>query len=291
MQFLFLAIKGIAIGVANIVPGVSGATLAVIFRVYDKLIESINSLFTDTKNALKFLIPLGLGMLVGIIALGSLLDYFIETFSLQTGAFIAGLVAGGVPFIHNLAVQEKGKRKYLYIISAIAALIIIALSVFAPTPELYVSEQLNVGLTILLFFGGFLAAAAMIIPGVSGAMVLILMGVYPLAMHTISLIRDYLITPFNFELLPPILMVVVPVGLGVALGILLTSRLIAYLLEKHQSTTYFAILGLIFGTIFVVFNDDATYQSHDGITPMLVVFAAIAFAAGMAISLVLGKRK
>jgi putative membrane protein len=134
------------------------------------------------------------------------------------------------------------------------------------------------------------AAAAMIIPGVSGAMVLILFGLFPLAMHTISLIREYLMTPFDFSLLPPILMVVIPIGLGVVAGILLMSRLIAMLLEKHHSITYFAIMGLIFGTIFAIFNDDSTYQSYNNITPLLVVYALVAFAIGMAISLRLGKK-
>jgi len=290
LNFFVLLIKGIAIGVANVVPGVSGSTLAVIFRVYDRLIESINCLFTDMKKSLKFLIPFGIGMVIGILGLGSLLDFFIINFSLQAGAFIAGLMAGSIPFIHKLAISQNGKKMHYYIVALIAAIVIIVLSLFVPTPEIYTGAEFSVGLVILLFVAGFLGAAAMIIPGVSGAMVLMLLGVLPIAMHTITLIREYLMTPFDFGLLPPILLVLVPVGIGLIVGILLTSRLIANLLKNHHSITYFIILGLIFGTIFAVFNNDSTYQSHAAITLPLVVFAVIAFIVGAVISLKLGAR-
>jgi len=290
LHYLALTLKGIAIGIANVVPGVSGATLAVIFRIYDRLIESINGLFSDTKNSLQFLIPFGIGMVIGILALGSLLDIFIQRYSLQAGAFIAGLMAGSIPFIHKMAVSKNGKKPHYYVIAVIAALVIIALSLFVPTPEIYMEVELSLGIVALLFAAGFLGAAAMIIPGVSGAMVLILLGVFPLVMHTISLIREYLMTPFTFELLPPILIVALPVGVGILLGILITSRLIAVLLEKHHSVTYFAIMGMIFGTVFVVFNDDRTYQSHEQITLALVAVAAVVFVVGMVVALKLGKR-
>jgi len=293
LQPLLLALKGIAIGAANVMPGVSGATLAVILRVYDRLIESINHLFTDFKKSLQFLIPFGLGMVVGIIALGSAIDFLITRFSLQSSAFIAGLMAGSIPFIYGQAISKlkPGEKKpRYYTIAVIAALIIMSLAFFAPTPEPYSDTYFNLGFALFLFVGGVLGAAAMIIPGVSGAMVLILLGVYPMAMHTISLIREYLLTPFDFELLWPILMFVVPIGLGVVVGILLASRLIAMLLEKYHTVTYFAIVGLIFGTIFVIFNDSETYQSYHVITPTLIVFAAVSFVFGVVVSLILGKR-
>ena len=291
MQFFLLAVKGLAMGVATVVPGVSGATLAVIFRVYDRLITAINRLFTEPKKSLQFLIPLGLGMVVGVLALGSLFDYFIQRFSLQASAFIAGLIAGSIPFIHNMAASQDGKKPQFYVVALIAAIIIIMLSLFVPTPDIYVAEEISFGLVAILFISGILGAAAMIIPGVSGAMVLILLGVFALAMQTISAIREYLMTPFDFGLLTPILAVVVPIGLGVIIGILLMSRLIAVLLKKFHSATYFAILGMIFGTIFAVFSNDATYQSHDQVTPGLIAAAVLFFAVGSIVSLKLGKKQ
>ncbi|MCL2284728.1 MAG: DUF368 domain-containing protein, partial [Firmicutes bacterium] len=196
MQYLFLALKGTAIGAAMLVPGVSGATLAVIFRVYDRLIEAINKLFTDTKKSLQFLIPLGIGMVVGLLALVSALDFFLQRFSLQTGAFIAGLVAGSIPLIHRIALSKDVKKPYSYPIAVAAAIIIIALSLFVPTQDVYVDVQINIGLMVVLFVGGIFSAGALMFPGVSGAMVLLLFGIFHVAIHTLNLIREYLMTPF-----------------------------------------------------------------------------------------------
>ena len=288
-----LLLKGIGIGGANVMPGVSGATFAVIFRVYDKLIESINNLFTDFKGSLKFIIPFGLGMAMGIVLLGSLIDFFITRFSLQTSSFIAGLMAGSIPFFYKKALSQiaSSEKKYsYYVITILATLIIVLLSTFTQATGVYLDAGLNIGLILLLFLGGALAAGAMMIPGVSGAMVLILLGLYPMAMHTITLIREYLLTPFNFELLGPILIFVVPVGVGVVVGILLTSRIIAGLLAKHYSRTYFAIIGLIFGTVFVLFNEETTYQSYDIITTPIIIFTIVSFVLGIVASLLLGKK-
>jgi len=291
MNFILLGIKGVVMGAANVMPGVSGATMAVIFRVYDRLLEAINSLFTDTKKSLQFLIPFGLGMVIGIIAIGSIFSNLLTRFPLQTSGFIAGLIAGSVPFLHGEAISKEGKKPYLYVIAAVAGLVIIMLELFTPTPEPYLAAEFNIGFAVLLFVGGIISAAAMIIPGVSGAMVLILFGLFPLVMHTISLIQSYLMTPFDFELLPPIIMVAGPLGLGMVVGVLLASKLIAMLLKKFHSKTYFAIVGMVFGTIFIMFNDVGAHGQYGGITPMLLVFTVIAFACGTAISLLLGNKK
>ena len=289
MQYVFLLLTGIALGAANIVPGISGATLAVIFRVYDRLIESINNLFTDMKRSLLFLVPVGIGMAVGILVVGTVLDGFFERFSFQTSAFIVGLVAGGVPFIHSQAISKDGKKPIFYALAVMACGIIVLLALFAPTPTVYEAGGFSWSFTILLFIGGMVAAAALVIPGVSGAMVLMLFGLLDVVMRTISLITDYLRTPLDFSLLTPILQVAVPLGLGIVAGILLMSKLIAFLLEKYFSITYFVILGLVFGTIFAVFADPDTYRSVEVMTPIVVVYGAIAFVIGMILALMFGK--
>ena len=289
MQYLLLVLTGIALGAANIVPGISGATLAVIFRVYDRLIESINNLFSDMKRSLLFLVPVGIGMAVGILVVGTVLDGFFERFSFQTSAFIVGLVAGGIPFIHSQAVSKDGRKPVFYMVAVLAALVIVLLVLFAPTPTVEAAGEFSWGFAVLLFVGGMAAAAALIVPGVSGAMVLMLFGLLSVLYDTIALITEYLRTPFDFGLLPPILRIAVPLGLGIVVGILLGSKLIAFLLEKYFSVTYFVILGLVFGTIFAVFANQDTYQNIETMTPLIVVYGVIAFAVGLVIALMFGK--
>jgi len=282
-------LTGLALGAANIVPGISGATLAVIFRVYDRLIESINTLFTETKKSLLFLVPVGIGMVIGILVIGTVMDGFFDRFSFQTSAAIAGLVAGGVPFIHSQAISKDGKKPLSYIVAAIAAIAIILLALVVPTPTVEAAE-FSWGTAALLFVGGLAAAAALIVPGVSGAMVLMLFGLLPTVMNTIALITEYLRTPFDFGLLGPILQVGVPLGLGIIAGILLASKLIAFLLERYFTITYFAILGMVIGTIFAVFSNEDTYASVERMTVGVIIFGIIAFIIGMIIALLFGNR-
>jgi len=299
-NFLILILKGTAVGGANVMPGVSGATLAVILRIYDELIKSINNLFTDMKNSLRFLIPVAIGMVVGILAIGELANFLLLRFSLQTGGFIAGLMAGSLPFIHGQAVLKSDAKKNFaapnvfafrnYFIAIAAAFLIIFISLFAPekTAEAQ-SAEFSAGLAAFLFVGGAVAAATMVIPGISGAMVLILFGLYPLVLHTITEIREYLMSPTNFQLLGEILVVVLPLGFGIVAGIFLGSKIIALLLEKFHSATYFAIFGLVLGTVFAVFKNPATYQSHETISAGLIVFTMITFLCGTFVSLRLAK--
>jgi len=291
LQFLFLILIGLALGAANIVPGISGATLAVIFRVYDRLIESINTLFSDTKNALKFLIPVGIGMVAGILIVGTVLDGFFDRFSFQTSAFIAGLVAGGIPFLYSQAVSRDEKRPFHFIVAIIACAFIIALVIFVPDSGGAAVYEFNIRMAILLFFGGMAAAAAMVVPGVSGAMVLMLFGLLPTVMHTISLITAYLASPLDFGQLVPIIQIALPLGLGIIVGILGASKLIAYLLKRFFTVTYFAIIGMVVGTIFAVFYNEDTYASIDYMTVGIIIFGLIAFAVGMIIALLFGRRK
>jgi len=290
MQLVFLVLIGIALGAANIVPGISGATLAVIFRVYDKLIESINSLFSETKKSLKFLVPVGIGMAVGILVVGTVLDGFFDRFSFQTSAFIAGLVAGGIPFLYNQATSQDEKKPSYFVVAIVACAIIITLVIFMPDRSDQLVGEFDWRMAITLFFGGMAAAAAMIVPGVSGAMVLMLFGLLPTIMHTISLITSYLSSPLDFAQLGPIIQIALPLGLGIIVGILGASKLIAILLKKYFTITYFAIIGMVVGTIFAVFYNENTYASVETMTVGIIVFGLVAFTIGMIIALAFGKR-
>ena len=177
---IFLVIKGFIMGIANVIPGVSGGTLALTLGIYEKLIKAISHFFKNLKDNIKFLLPLGIGMVLAVITMSNVIDYSFKKFPLPTTLFFMGLVIGGVPLLYKRVQGTKESKKVSsYVIGAITFIFVITLAL---------SEQLfNINLTanlsnmnffeyILLFLVGIIAAATMVIPGVSGSLVLMLLG-------------------------------------------------------------------------------------------------------------------
>ncbi|MBR5500238.1 MAG: DUF368 domain-containing protein, partial [Clostridia bacterium] len=126
---IILFLKGIMIGVANVIPGVSGGTIAVITGVFDRLIEAINTLFKQFKKNLKFLLPIGLGAVVGILGLSKVMDFCLGNYYIPTNFFFVGLVAGSIPLIVKKT-KESGHIKFYHVVPfllAMAAVVILAI--------------------------------------------------------------------------------------------------------------------------------------------------------------------
>lgn len=276
--------RGILIGVANIIPGVSGGTIAVTLGIFDELIEAINNFFKDPKKYIKFLLPIFIGAIVGVLFFSSLIEYGLINFSLPTSMFFAGLVAGSIRLIYRKATEQQYKPTY-YIYTLVAFIIVIILSNFSGPSLSITTTTFTTSLYIRLFISGAIAASAMIIPGISGSFVMILLGVYPLLISSISSIKDYLLDLSNTPLLISILQVVIPMGLGIVVGVLLISRIIDILFKKAYSITYFTILGLILGSLYGIFNDPSTYAS--GTSLPIIAVSIVTFAVGVALSLLL----
>ena len=239
---IFLVIKGFIMGIANVIPGVSGGTLALTLGIYEKLIKAISHFFKNLKDNIKFLLPLGIGMLLSIITMSNVIDYSFKNFPLPTTLFFMGLVIGGVPILYKRVKGTKESKKVSsYVIAGLTFALVIVLAL---------SEQLfNINLTanlsnmnffeyILLFLVGIIAAASMVIPGVSGSLVLMLLGYY---YPILELVTE--ITKLN-NLFTNIITGGV-FGLGILVGIVGVSKLIEFLLEKYEVKTYFGVLGFI----------------------------------------------
>ncbi len=285
MNNLILFIKGIIMGVANIIPGVSGGTLAVVLNIFDQLIFSINNLFKDFKRNFSFLLVLILGMGFGILLFSSLIDWGLTNHSFTTNMFFIGLIVGSFPLIYSKAINSsKGKKNYLY--ALISFLFIFYMSTLTE-PETLNNDTFTSSTYILLFLGGAVAAGAMIIPGISGSFLLMLMGIYTTIIGSISELTDYLKSPSNFNLLFSALKVVVPTGFGIIFGIFIIGRLISVALEKAQSQTYFVVLGLILGSIYSIFSSPTTYAT--GFDLVGIISGAVLFFIGLIIALKLGE--
>ena len=231
---LLLTAKGALMGVANTIPGVSGGTIAVILRIYDELIAAISTFFTSGwKRNVAILIPILLGTGIGIMAAARILDVFLERYPVQTAFFFAGLILGSLPLLFRIALQRSFRPGHvLPLIGGLALILGIAFSGRPPLSDPITSLTLSAAPWI--FITGVISAATMVIPGVSGSFVLLLIGMYATFINAVN----------NFTI--PILLVA---GAGAVVGIVLVSKLIHLLLARAHAVTYWAIIGLVAGSV------------------------------------------
>lgn len=283
---IMLIVKGFIMGIANIIPGVSGGTLAIILGIYERFIGAISNFFKDIKNNLIFLLLVFIGMGLALVTLSNVIDYSYNHFPIPTTMFFMGLVIGGIPMLYN---KVKGKKEKKEISSWIIFALTFALVIFmALSDKIFGAagavdfSNMNVLGYIMLFGVGAIAAATMIIPGVSGSLVLMLLGYY---YPIINLIKE--LTQFNN--LFSNLIVVAVFGLGILVGIVLISKLIEYLFKKFEIKTYYGVLGFIFASIIAI--PMATFLEVVVTFNVLhIVIGLVAGAAGAVIAYKLGEK-
>lgn len=244
--------KGIAIGVSMIIPGFSGGTIAVLMNIYDKILEAITGIFKHFKASLLVLIPLIIGAVVGFAGLVFPLNYGLSHIPLIIVSLFVGFIIGGIPFIYK---KVQGKENPISIIIVLLAMaLVIGLCFIKKDGNVNLSE-LNVGIWFYLMLAGFLSSVALVAPGISGSMTLMTLGVYT---PIITILKEIM----SFENLSHNLLIIIPIALGLVIGFVVMSILMKYLLKKHTTSTYFAILGFIIGsivTIYYVTITDKTY--------------------------------
>lgn len=290
MTFISDIIKGILVGVANIIPGVSGGTMMVSMGIYEKIINSINTLFKDFKKAFMTLLPIAIGMVLGIGAFSFFLPYCLHNFPLPTSLCFIGLILGGVPFILKPAKESLDKEgKKFGVPHVIAFLALFALAVFMAfaneTETNSASFDLNVLFVIKLFVIGIIASATMVIPGVSGSLVLMILGYYTGIIETI---RDFIaaLVGGNVPAILHCVGVLVPFGLGVVFGIFAVSKLIEWLFTKFPSITYSAILGLIVASPIGIIAK----MEHNNLTVLSGIIGAVLLVAAAWFTYWFGKK-
>jgi len=246
---IILVLKGFIMGIANIIPGVSGGTLALILGIYEKFIGAISHLFSNFKENAKFLLLVFIGIGLSLITMSNVITYSYENFPIPTTMFFMGLVVGGIPLLYK---KVKGKKEKKQISSWIIFALTFALVIFMAVADKIFGASMavdfthmNIGSYVLLFLVGAIAAATMIIPGVSGSLVLMLLGYY---YPIINLIKE--LTQFNNIF--GNLVIAGVFGVGILVGIVLISKLIEFLFKKFEIKTYYGVLGFIFASIIAI---------------------------------------
>ena len=242
---IILIIKGMIIGLANVIPGVSGGTLMITLGIYEQIIGVISHFFKNFKDNLKFIIPLGIGAVLSLLLFSKIISLSLDKFPLATTLFFLGLIVGGIPLlIKNMNKNKDSKKISNYVIAFISFTFII---LFAMLKNNNIADLNNLSFIklILLFGVGIVAAATMVIPGISGSFVLMLVGYYKPIIDTIKDIT-------NFKLLTHNMLILAFFGIGVLIGIVLVSKLIEMLLKKYETKTYFAVFGFVIASIIAI---------------------------------------
>lgn len=235
---------GIVLGLANIIPGVSGGTMAIVFDVYEKLIAIISFNIKKIFKEWKFILPLGLGMVFGIFLFSSFLTYLLEKFPIQTNVFFIALILGSLPLlIKKINKEDFLKTKISSSLSFIIALAIMIIMFFvSPNESQIVYKEISLFLFLRLVISLAIAASAMIIPGVSGSFLMMVLGIYTSVIAAVS------------EMRIPLL---IPIAVGVLLGLLSGASLVRFLLDKVKTQTYSAILALVIMSVIIIFPFEA----------------------------------
>ncbi len=286
MTFFMDIIKGILIGIANIIPGVSGGTMAVSLGIYDKLISSISNLLKDWKKSLVTLLPIILGCGIGIVGFTYAIEYLLSHHTFVTCMAFVGLILGGIPILLISLKKELAKTSSKIGISGILAFVFLfAVAVFLPMmnaeDEVLKTFHATPGVMAALFFVGIIASATMVIPGVSGSLVVMILGYYYGIINTIKSFLDAL-KAFDMPGLIHGFALLMPFGIGVLLGIFLIAKLITFLFEKFGIQTYCAILGLIIASPFAIFYNTGALKQISSLAIgqiLLGCLLAVLFAA------------
>ena len=240
-------LKGIAIGIANVIPGFSGGTMAVMVKIYDLFVYAFANFFNDFKNVIKKCWSLFVGIILGILIALVTIVKLLEVIPFITVMFFVGLIIGSIPTIYKKA--KQGKLKIADIIGFIIAIVVIVGLPLLPQNDVQVSY--NIGLYIILFVLGIICSSAMVIPGVSGSLVLMAFGYYSFVMITI---KDLLKNLFNFSLdnYWNMFISIACFALGCLIGIVFISKLITKLTKMYPKTVFFTILGLLVASPFSI---------------------------------------
>ncbi|MCI9148454.1 MAG: DUF368 domain-containing protein [Hungatella sp.] len=268
MTFLMDTIKGMLIGIANIIPGVSGGTMAVSLGIYDKLIGAVSGLLKNPRKSIAVLLPLVLGCGIGIVGFTYAVEYLLSHHTFVTCMAFVGLILGGIPVLFASLKKELAKKSAGIGLSGILAFaLLFALAAFLPMmnagDEVLKTFSVTPGTMLSLFFVGVIASATMVVPGVSGSLVMMILGYYYGVINTIKSFLDAL-KAFDLGGLAHGFALLMPFGIGVLLGIFLIAKLITFLFEKFGVQTYCAIFGLIAASPFAVFYNTGALGSLSG---------------------------
>lgn len=255
--------RGFLIGICDLIPGVSGGTVAFVLGIYEQLLDAISGFFSrDWKKHIGFLLPLAIGMGGTLLIFSKLMKYLLDHYHTQTQFFFLGLIIGIIPLITTEVNVKKNFKIGHYLLVIIAGIALASLAFVNPGKTSVITELTTTN-ALGLFLSGWAASMAMLLPGISGSFVLLVLGVYYTAIGALS--------DFNIP-------IIIVIGSGVVIGFIVSSKVIRFLLDRFKVGTFSVIFGLILGSIFVIypgFPEDGTYF----VMSLLALFTGLVVAS------------
>ena len=255
-------IGGIAVGIANVIPGVSGGTMMVILGIFNRVMDAISGIFKKENpnrvSDIVFLFQVLIGAAIGLVGFAKIIQFLFNNYPTQTYYWFIGLVAFSIPVF--MKAECKGEKISIIPLIAGAAVVFI-IKFLAPDVS---SGNINPAFPdvtlihcLLMIVVGAIAGGTMLLPGVSGSMMLLIFGQY-------HLFKSYLasVTTFQLDVLIPLFFM----GIGILLGIIISAKLTGYFLKKYHRGTLSVILGLIIASSFVLIPFDVAYSMSTIVT-------------------------
>ena len=277
-------IKGMMIGIANIMPGVSGGTLAVSMGIYDKLIHCITHILSEFKESMKFLLPIFAGAGIALVALTFVIEALFQYYPIPTNLLFIGLIVGGLPPV--ITKVKSHKLTFGHILAGLLFFaLVVGMAMMGDNGSRQVTLNLGIVPMIKLVLVGIIAAATMIIPGVSGSMVLLILGYYQPIIQQITAFCTAVITLDMAGILHGIA-ILLPFGIGVLIGILGIAKIIEIIFEKYPLYAYCAIIGLIAASPIAIL----VCSNFAGFSVNVLLISIVTFAAGFGIAIKIGDK-
>ena len=277
-------IKVMMIGIANIMPGVSGGTLAVSMGIYDKLIHCITHILSEFKESMKFLLPIFAGAGIALVALTFVIEALFQYYPIPTNLLFIGLIVGGLPPV--VTKVKSHKLSFGHILAGLLFFaLVVGMAMMGDNGNRQVTLNLGIVPMIKLVLVGIIAAATMIIPGVSGSMVLLILGYYEPIIQQITAFCTAVITLDMAGILHGIA-ILLPFGIGVLIGILGIAKIIEIIFEKYPVYAYCAIIGLIAASPIAIL----VCSNFAGFSVSVLLISIVTFAAGFGIAIKIGDK-
>jgi len=253
-------IAGIIMGTANLVPGVSAATMAFLLGIYARLMLALSNIFTGKieKKDLLFVFFVALGVLLGIVSFARVISILLDLYPHATFGAFSGLIVGGIP--RFICMLERGKKRTLFwLLLGFAVIMLLSIAEAGSSESTEFLLERSASKLAFDVLAGFLGAASLVLPGLSGALVLLILGVYERAITAI--------TAFDVVILASL-------GTGILAGIVVMSLTMKRLLAKYKECTIAFLTGLMIGSVLFLVERSSAVEN-----PLVFVTSAIVAAS------------